>query len=85
MVSHEVEASSFYRGVPLFSFGLDDVDNIGPVYAWDFPENRMASLESVDLFSVFWMEEKDKFWTALDEVVESLLKEERVVTGAAFN
>ena len=31
------------------------------------------------------MEEKDKFWTDMDEVVESLPKEERVVTGADFN
>ena len=33
------------------------------------------------------MEEKDKFWTDLDEVVESLPipKEERVVIGAYFN
>ena len=30
-------------------------------------------------------EEKDKFWTDLDEVVESLPKEERVVIGADFN
>ena len=27
------------------------------------------------------MEEKDKFWTDLDEVVENILKEERVVIG----
>ena len=61
MVSHEVEASSFYRGVPLFSLGLADVDNIGPVYAWDFPENRMASLESVDcVFQYFgWKRKTD--------------------------
>ena len=31
------------------------------------------------------MEEKDKFWTYLDEVVESMPKEERVVIGADFN
>ena len=31
------------------------------------------------------MEEKDKFWTDLDEVVESIPKEERVVIGADFN
>ena len=31
------------------------------------------------------MEEKDKFWTGLDGVVESLPKEERVVIGADFN
>ena len=30
-------------------------------------------------------EEKDKFWTDLDEVVESIPKEERVVIGADFN
>ena len=30
-------------------------------------------------------EEKDKFWTDLDEVMESIHKEERVVTGADFN
>ena len=31
------------------------------------------------------MEERDKFWTALDEVVESIPKEEIVVIGADFN
>ena len=31
------------------------------------------------------MEENDKFWTDLDEVVESILKEERMVIGADFN
>ena len=31
------------------------------------------------------MEEKDKFWTDLDEVVESIPKEERVMIGADFN
>ena len=31
------------------------------------------------------MEEKDKFWTDLDDVVESIPKEERVVIGADFN
>ena len=30
-------------------------------------------------------EEKDKFWTDLDEVVESIPKEERLVIGAYFN
>ena len=30
-------------------------------------------------------EEKDKFWTDLDEVVESIPKEERLVIGADFN
>ena len=30
-------------------------------------------------------EEKDKFWTDLDEVVESIPKEERLVTGADCN
>ena len=30
-------------------------------------------------------EEKDKFWTELDEVVESIPKEERLVMGADFN
>ena len=30
------------------------------------------------------MEEKDKFWTDLDEVVESIPMEERVVIGADF-
>ena len=30
-------------------------------------------------------EEKDKFWTDLDEVVESIPKEESVVIGADFN
>ena len=30
-------------------------------------------------------EEKDKFWTDLDEVVESIPKEERVAIGADFN
>ena len=30
-------------------------------------------------------EEKDKFWTDLDEVVESIPKEERVLIGADFN
>ena len=30
-------------------------------------------------------EEKDKFWTDLDEVVESIPKKERVVIGADFN
>ena len=30
-------------------------------------------------------EEKDKLWTDLDEVVESIPKEERVVIGADFN
>ena len=30
-------------------------------------------------------EEKDKFWTDLDEVVESIPKEERVVIGADLN
>ena len=30
-------------------------------------------------------EEKDKFWTDLDEVVESIPKEERLVIGAGFN
>ena len=31
------------------------------------------------------MEEKDKFWTDLDEVVERIPKEERVVIGADSN
>ena len=31
------------------------------------------------------MEEKDKFWTDLDELVERIPKEERVVIGADFN
>ena len=31
------------------------------------------------------MEEKGNFWTDLDEVVESIHKEERVVIGADFN
>ena len=31
------------------------------------------------------MDGKDKFWTDLDEVVESIPKEERVVIGADFN
>ena len=31
------------------------------------------------------MEEKDKFWTDLDEVVERITKEESVVIGADFN
>ena len=31
------------------------------------------------------MEEKDNFWTDLDEVLESIPKEERVVIGADFN
>ena len=31
------------------------------------------------------MGEKDKFWTDLDEVVESIPKEERVVIGADYN
>ena len=31
------------------------------------------------------MEEKDKFWTDLDDVVESIPKEERVVIGADLN
>ena len=30
-------------------------------------------------------EEKDKFWTDLDKVVESIPREERVVVGADFN
>ena len=30
-------------------------------------------------------EEKDKFWTDLDEMVESIPKEERLVIGADFN
>ena len=30
-------------------------------------------------------EANDKFWTYLDEVVESIIKEERVVIGADFN
>ena len=30
-------------------------------------------------------EEKDKFWTDLDEVVESIPKEERLVIGADLN
>ena len=30
-------------------------------------------------------EEKDKFWTDLDEVVETIPKEERLVIGADFN
>ena len=31
------------------------------------------------------MEEKEDFWSELDEVVESVSKEERVVIGADFN
>ena len=31
------------------------------------------------------IEEKDKFWRDLDDVVESIPKEERVVIGADFN
>ena len=30
-------------------------------------------------------DEKDTFWTDLDEVVDSISKEERVVIGAEFN
>ena len=31
------------------------------------------------------MEEKDKFWTDLDQALENIYKEERVVIGADFN
>ena len=31
------------------------------------------------------MEEKEKYWSELDEVVESIPREERVVIGADFN
>ena len=31
------------------------------------------------------VEEKDKFWTDLDEVVENIHKEEGVVVGVDFN
>ena len=31
------------------------------------------------------MDENDTFWIDLDEVLESIPKEERVVTGADFN
>ena len=49
-------------------------------------EGVMMTVISAYVPQVGWLrEEKDTFWTDLDEVMESIPKEERLVIGADFN
>ncbi|KAK3506276.1 hypothetical protein QTP70_017710, partial [Hemibagrus guttatus] len=72
------KARSIGAGFKLFYYGVDSKRNgVGVVLKEEFVRNvREVGCE---------LEEKEKFWSELDEVMESIPTGERVVIGADFN
>ncbi|KAK3559309.1 hypothetical protein QTP86_012715 [Hemibagrus guttatus] len=72
------KARSIGAGFKLFYYGVDSKRNgVGVVLKEEFVRNVLeVGCE---------LEEKERFWSELDEVMESILTGERVVIGADFN
>ncbi|KAK3546783.1 hypothetical protein QTP86_001528 [Hemibagrus guttatus] len=79
------KARSIGAGFKLFYYGVDSKRNgVGVVLKEEFVRNVLEVKRVSDRVGCE-LEEKERFWSELDEVMESIPTGERVVIGADFN